>query len=54
MPIGFKWYAKEMATDEHYILSDKKYEFATEYQGQDTKAININLNNSEPIINEFI
>lgn len=54
LPIGFKWYAKEMATDEHYILSDKKYEFATEYQGQDTKAININLNNSEPIINEFI
>lgn len=54
LPIGFKWYAKEMATDEHYILSDKKYEFATEYQGQDTKAINIKLNNSEPIINEFI
>lgn len=54
LPIGFMWYAKEMATDEHYILSDKKYEFATEYQGQDTKAININLNNSEPIINEFI
>lgn len=54
LPIGFKWYAKEMATDEHYILSEQKYEFATEYQGQDTKAININLNNSEPIINEFI
>lgn len=54
LPIGFKWYAKEMATDNHYILSDKKYEFTTEYQGQDTEVININLNNGEPIINEFI
>lgn len=26
LPIGFKWYAKEMATDNHYILSDTKYE----------------------------
>lgn len=54
LPIGFKWYAKEMATDNHYILSDKKYEFTTEYQGQDTEVININLNNGEPIINELI
>lgn len=54
LPIGFKWYAKEMATDNHYILSDKKYEFTTEYQGQDTEVININLNNGEPINNEFI
>ena len=54
LPIGFKWYAKEMATDEHYILSDKKYEFTTEYQGQDIETINIDLNNGEPIINDFI
>lgn len=54
LPIGYKFYAKEMATDEHYILSDKKYEFTTEYQGQDTEVININLNNGEPIINELI
>lgn len=54
LPIGFKWYAKEMATDNHYILSNKKYEFTTEYQGQDTEVININLNNGEPIINELI
>ena len=54
LPIGFKWYAKEIATDNHYILSDKKYEFSTEYQGQDIETINIDLNNGEPIINEFI
>lgn len=54
LPIGFKWYAKEMKTDNHYILSDKKYEFTTEYQGQDIETINIDLNNGEPIINDFI
>lgn len=54
LPIGFKWYAKEMATDNHYILSDKKYEFTTEYQGQDIETINIDINNGEPIINDFI
>lgn len=54
LPIGYKFYAKEMATDNHYILSDKKYEFTTEYQGQDIETINIDLNNGEPIINEFI
>lgn len=54
LPIGFKWYAKEMATDNHYILSDKKYEFTSEYQGQDIETINIDLNNGEPIINDFI
>lgn len=54
LPIGFKWYAKEIATDNHYILSDKKFDFTTEYQGQDIETININLNNGEPIINEFI
>lgn len=54
LPIGYKFYAKEMATDEHYILSDKKYEFTTEYQGQDIDTIHIDLNDGEPIINDFI
>ncbi len=54
LPIGYKFYAKEMATDNHYILSDKKYEFTTEYQGQDIDTIHIDLNNGEPIINDFI
>ena len=54
LPIGFKWYAKEMATVNHYILSDKKFDFTTEYQGQDIDTIHIDLNNGEPIINDFI
>lgn len=54
LPIGFKWYAREMATDEHYILSNAHYTFDTEYQGQDIETINIDLNNGEPIINELI
>lgn len=54
LPIGFKWYAKEIATDEHYILSDTKYEFDTEYQGQDVKVIDIKVNNGEVIKNNLI
>lgn len=54
LPIGFKWYVKEIATDEHYILSDTKYEFDTEYQGQDVKVIDIKINNGEAIENTLI
>ena len=54
LPIGFKWYVKEIATDEHYILSDKKYEFDTEYQGQDIKVIDIKINNDKAIENNLI
>lgn len=54
LPIGYKFYAKEIATDNHYILSDKKYEFTTDYQGQDINTIHIDLNDGEPIINDFI
>lgn len=54
LPVGFKWYAKEIATDEHYILSNTKYEFDTEYQGQDVKVIDIKVNNGEVIKNNLI
>lgn len=54
LPVGFKWYAKEIATDAHYILSDTKYEFDTEYQGQDVKVIDIKVNNGEVIKNNLI
>lgn len=54
LPVGFKWYAKEIATDEHYILSDTKYEFDTEYQGQDVKVIDIKINNDKAIENNLI
>lgn len=54
LPIGFKWYVKEIATDAHYILSDTKYEFDTEYQGQDIKVIDIKINNDKAIENNLI
>lgn len=54
LPIGFKWYAKEIATDEHYVLTDEKYEFNTEYQGQELQTIEIAVNDGEPIANELI
>lgn len=54
LPVGFKWYAKEIATDEHYILSNTKYEFDTEYQGQDVKVIDIKINNNKAIENNLI
>ena len=54
LPVGFKWYVKEIATDKNYILSDTKYEFDTEYQGQDVKAIDIKLNNDKAIENNLI
>ena len=54
LPVGFKWYVKEIATDEHYILSDAKYEFNTEYQGQDIKIIDIKVNDDKAIENNLI
>lgn len=54
LPIGFKWYVKEIATDEHYVLSNEKYAFNTEYQGQEVQTIEIIVNDGEPIENELI
>lgn len=54
LPVGFKWYVKEIATDKHYILSNTKYEFDTEYQGQNVKVIDIKVNNGEVIKNNLI
>lgn len=53
LPIGFKWYAQEIAVDDHYILSNEKYEFNTEYQGQDIGVIDIRINDGKPIENEL-
>ena len=54
LPIGFKWYVKEIATDEHYVLSNEKYAFNTEYRGQEVQTIEIAVNDGEPIRNELI
>lgn len=51
LPIGYRFYVKEIATDEQYILSDTKYEFETAYAGQETEVIAININDGKPIDN---
>ncbi|MCI6254027.1 SpaA isopeptide-forming pilin-related protein [Eubacterium coprostanoligenes] len=53
LPIGYEFYAKEIATDEQYILSDTKYEFETAYAGQETEVIAININDGKPIDNSI-
>ncbi|MEE0914369.1 MAG: SpaA isopeptide-forming pilin-related protein [Ruminococcus sp.] len=53
IPIG-KYYVKEISTDNHYILSDKKYPVVFEYAGQDTATVHISVNDGEPIINDII
>lgn len=53
IPIG-KYYVKEISTDSHYILSDKKYSVVFEYAGQDTATVHISVNDGEPIENEII
>lgn len=53
IPIG-SYYVKEISTDNHYILSDKKYPVVFEYAGQDTATVHISVNDGEPIENEII
>lgn len=54
LPIGYRFYVKEISTDEHYILDDTKYEFNTEYQGQTVSAIDIKINSDKDILNKLI
>ena len=53
LPIG-SYYVKEISTDNHYILSDKKYPVVFEYAGQDTATVHTSVNDGEPIENEII
>lgn len=53
LPIG-SYYVKEIITDNHYILSEKKYPVVFEYAGQDTATVHISVNDGEPIENEII
>lgn len=53
LPIG-SYYVKEINTDSHYILSEKKYPVVFEYAGQDTATVHISVNDGEPIENEII
>lgn len=53
VPFG-KYYVKEIATDEHYLLNDTKYPVIFEYAGQDTAKVEIAVNDGEKIENKLI
>lgn len=53
LPFG-SYYVKELATDEHYILTDAKYPFTFSYAGQDTETVEIAVNDGKPIENKLI
>ena len=51
IPCGASLYVKEIGTDDHYILSDKKYPVVFEYAGQDVAKVEIEANDGETIEN---
>ena len=53
LPMG-SYYVKELATDEHYILSDTKYPVTFEYAGQETAKVQLAVNDGEAIENDLI
>ena len=53
LPIG-SYYVKEISTDSHYILSEKKYPVVFKYAGQDTATVHISVNDGKEIENEII
>lgn len=53
LPFG-TYYVKEVATDQHYQLSDEKYPVEFTYQGQDAALINIHVNEGNAIDNDLI
>lgn len=53
LPIGHKYYVKEIATDNHYILDDTKYPVDFEYKGQDVEKQTININDNKVIKNSL-
>ena len=53
LPMG-SYYVKELATDEHYILSDTKYPVTFEYAGQETAKVQLAVNDGEAIENHLI
>ena len=53
LPFG-KYYVEEVATDQHYLLSEETYPVDFTYQGQDTAVVHISANEGNAIENELI
>ena len=54
IPVGAKLYVKEIATDNHYILSDEIYPVTFDYAGQDTALVEIKATGGEAIKNDIL
>lgn len=54
IPVGAKLYVKEIATDNHYILSNEKYPVTFDYVGQDTALVELKANGGEAIKNDIL
>lgn len=53
VPFG-RYYVKEIAADQHYLLSDETYPVEFAYQGQDTELVSISVNEGKAIENELL
>lgn len=51
LPIDFKWYAKEVSSDIHYMYYDEHFKFDTKYAGQDIEIKKVNVNDGKGIWN---
>lgn len=52
IPFG-DYYVKEIATDEHYVVSGEEYPLTFDYQGQSQLIVYLHANNSASIFNEL-
>lgn len=54
LPVGASVYVKEICTDRHYILTEDSFQVDFDYAGQETKTVQITLNNGVEIKNEIL
>jgi len=54
VPVGAKLYVKEIAVDNHYLLSDEKYPVEFVYAGQEITHVEIKINDGNAIENNLI
>ena len=52
LPLG-SYYLQELATDEHYLLSQDKYPFSFTWAGQEIPLVEITVNEGQPIVNHL-
>lgn len=53
LPFG-EYYVQEIATDNHYLMSDTKHSVSFSYTGADVPVIKVKINDGEPIVKDLI